>query len=81
MPKARITVELPPGIVLTDGDRAALISAVASKIGSSPHTHDKGQAPRLPHAALQHWIDESGATYEALMRRMLDEVAAVLESP
>lgn len=86
--KARIRVELPPGVKDTPDVRAKLVSAVAARLGVDEHaagcTHgsfEKSEkpAPKLRHRSPQAAIDASTKLYEAMLGGMLDEIAAALE--
>ena len=82
--KARIRVELPPGVEATPDVRAKLVKAVHAKLGCGPdcdHSDlEKSEAPprRLPHKAPQAAVERSAAVYERMAAAMLDEIAAVL---
>lgn len=86
-PKARIRVELSPGVVATHDVRAKLVSQVAAQLGVDPHadcTHgdleksDK-PAPKLRHRAPQEGIEQAVRLYEAMLRAMIDDIAAALK--
>lgn len=89
MTKATVTVQLPPGHVLTDDVRAKLLLGVQKHL-ALPHTcdadcdHDlaKGdQVPelrKLPHRAPQASVDLALKLYQHLMTQMLDKVVEVL---
>lgn len=85
--KARIRVELPPGVVDNHAVRAKLVSQVAARLGVDPHAgcshgdlekSDKS-APKLRHRAPQEAVDASAKLYERLMRAMVEDIAAALE--
>lgn len=84
--KAKVRLELPPGAVVDDGVRAALVRGLAAQLGvplAPAHDHDcdleKSERDRkLPHRAVQGWIEESSGVYRAMMDQMLDEIVAVL---
>ncbi len=82
--KAKITIELPPDVPLTEERRAALLSAVAKQLGCADHDHALAKADtepklkKLPHRAPQAWVDETAKRYEQLMKQMLDEISAAL---
>jgi len=85
--KARIRVELPPGVEDTPDVRAKLASAVAARLGVDPHagcTHgdlEKSEKapPKLRHRAPQEGIDRATKLYENLMGAMIDDIAAALK--
>jgi hypothetical protein len=81
--KARIRVELPPGVEVTPDVRAKLEKAIHAKLGCGPDCDhgdlEKSEAPRkLPHRAPQAAVERSTALYERMMGSMMDEIAAVL---
>ena len=80
--KARIRVELPPGVEATPDVRAKLVKAVHAKLGCGPdcdHSDlEKSEAPprRLPHKAPQAAVERSAAVYEQVVPLIVDLVSA-----
>jgi len=84
--KARIKIELPPGVEDTHDVRAKLVSALSTQLGVAPHANcDHGdlekaemEPKKLPHKMPQALIDRVQKAYQEQMSSMLDEITAVL---
>lgn len=83
--KARIRLELPPGVEITPDVRAKLLKAVEHKLDACGDgcAHDdplekSGTVRQLPHVAAQAAVDRSIALYDAMMGGMMKEIFSVL---
>lgn len=83
--KARIRIELPPGVGDTPDVRARLVSQVAAQLGCAGgcehglEKSERAEVKKLRHRAPQAGIDHAAKLYEQLTRAMIDDIAAALE--
>lgn len=87
--KARVRIELPPGVGDTPDVRARVVKQVAARLNVDAHVgcgpdceHDLEKSekpmPKLRHRAPQAGIDRAAKLYETMMARMVEDIAAAL---